>query len=209
MVENCSIGVEDKEKVCRRNGPFLFVIRGIPGSGKSFLAEALKGYLFEISSPVEVLDPDSIKKEDDLYKSFTDGLRRDEPTLDPKIYPFRYLINRARETLLERGIIIWNQPFVDLDGLDITIRKLEDCLPERKACVLVIEVVTPVEIAKERVRRRIEEGGHGPKEEKFTEFVNLYKSSVNLGYDTIEVDGSALVGQNVSLIRKKLIGIND
>lgn len=175
----------------------LIIVRGLPGSGKSVLSEAIAQRL-PVGS-VTLLDPDLILEEEE-YNSFVLNLSLTNPDLDSKYYPYRYLIHKAEDSLISRKLVIWNQPFTDLHGLEYTIRKLQKRLAERghgSFEVLIVEVEVPVDIAQARIRSRIERGGYGPNEELFVEYVQRYETVQGLGldYGVLGVNGTQDVSQ--------------
>lgn len=73
------------------NNPALVFIRGIPGSGKSYLAEALEKSLG--SENVIMLDPDKIDLTSKEYLEFSESLTKEG--VDKKLHPFRWLRTNA------------------------------------------------------------------------------------------------------------------
>ncbi len=168
-------------------GPILLLIRGLPGSGKSTQARFLSEKLGKEKSLL--LDPDYIDKKESEYLEFSESLAQKEPDLPVNIHPYRYLMNRALNGLKFSNIVIWNQPFIDLDQMDYTVRKLaKDSNIDFET--IVVDIETPIEISKQRNRLRIEKGGHGPSEEVFDGFVANYKRADSLGYRWIALDGT-------------------
>lgn len=184
------------------NKPVLIIIRGLPGSGKSVIANELsKKDLYE---PIVILDPDSINFDSKEYIKFTEKLT--ENGVDPLLHPYRYLRNLAYETILEKGTIIWTQAFTNQDLLDRTIKNLKNYSEEKslELSVLIVEVEIDVSIAKERTKQREEKGFHGVSEENFIRFINDYKTFEEYGYKLIKVNGSDNVEKSVASILDKL-----
>lgn len=191
-----------KEKNCLIFRPTLVIIRGIPGCGKTYLAQALRANL--ISDEVETLDPDLIDFSGNEYKSFVEQLSIEEPKLESKIYPYRYLLKKAKQALDQGKIVLWDQPFSNLQALEKTIKKLTGYVEEKgnNLKVLIVEIETPLSIAKERIRQRKIGGGHGPDEKTFENFVSTFKRADSLGYDTVSVDGMKIDQSVFSIINK-------
>lgn len=192
-----------KEKNYPIFGPTLVIIRGIPGCGKTYLAQALRTNL--TFDNVEPLDPDLIDFSGDEYRGFARRLSIEEPELDSKIYPYRYLFKKAKQALSEGRIVVWDQPFSNLRALEKTIEKLTSHVEKEgnNLKVLIIEIEIPLLIAKERIRQRKIDGGHGPEDKALENFVSTFKSADGLGYDIVSVDGTK-IDQSASSIIDKL-----
>src|SRR5687767_12616624 len=92
--------------------PALIMIRGLPGSGKSYLAKALKKALGE--DKVVMLDPDSIDKNSKDYTQMAEALTSEG--VDEKLFPYRYSRGLAYKGIEQNKVIMWNQAFTNLDG---------------------------------------------------------------------------------------------
>lgn len=167
--------------------PALIIVRGIPGSGKSFLTSRLA----EMIGNVVVLDPDLIDKSSEDYRQFSAQLSSEG--VDEKFHPFRYLRKRGFDAILNNQIVIWNQAFIDLNGFEITVKRLTDFANEHgiDLPLLVVEVEIDPEIAQSRITQRHDDGGHDVPDDKFNEFVANYESFSKYGYTTVAIDGAA------------------
>lgn len=182
------------------NGAVLVLMRGLPGSGKSHLAEALQQSLSD--DEVVSLDPDATDYESEEYKKHTQQLT--EEGVDPKLHAYRFLRSKAYAGIADRKVIIWNQPFTNLEIFKKMIKRMEDFAAEHKVplSILIVEVEIEPNIAKERVKKRKEDGGHGPSDKTFERFINDYASFAHLGFATVSVSGESDVAQSVSEAKK-------
>tara|TARA_B100001245_G_scaffold67143_1_gene46838 strand:- start:6009 stop:6629 length:621 start_codon:yes stop_codon:yes gene_type:complete len=182
-----------------RKQPVLVIIRGIPGSGKSYLSLRLQAALGG-SKDVEVLDPDAINQQSADYQELVAKLRSD--TVDEKLYPYRYLRAKAYDAIEAGKILIWNQPFISFDGITKTIERLMTHAKEngKDLSVIVVEVELNKDLARARVADRKQQGGHGPSEGTLERFMRDYKSFAGNGYKTITVDGASDVSRSTEMI---------
>jgi predicted kinase len=167
--------------------PLLIVVRGIPGSGKTYLAEELRTALGEDN--VVMLDPDATNYDSKEYKAHTQALTTEG--VDPKLHAYRFLRGQAYDGIAAHKIIIWNQPFTNLEIFHKMVGRMHD---HAAACdttlpILVVEVAIDDTVAKARVAKRMQAGGHGPSDATFERFVRDYATFANEGYDTVTVQG--------------------
>lgn len=167
--------------------PVLVLVRGIPGSGKSFLAKELAKE-FDHDSYIS-LDPDQTDYESQAYKDHVIQQRKEG--VDEILHPYRFLRAKAYKAIENHQIIIWNQPFTDLQILRNVTNRLEEHAHENqtKLPILIVEVEIPEKEAWKRLEIRKAAGGHGPEEERFKKFVSDYSTAAEAGYQTITVDG--------------------
>jgi len=182
--------------------PALILIRGLPGSGKSYLAAALQQALGAANTVI--LDPDKINFESKAYRALTNTLTAEG--VDPKFYPYRYLRSRAYAAIEAHQYVIWNQGFTNLDGFKKTVVNLQTYAADHgtELPLLVVEVAIEHDTAKARVAARAKQGGHDVPEEAFTRFINDYRSFANEGYPTVTVHGEDHVATSVATIKNAL-----
>lgn len=180
----------------------LVFIRGVPGSGKSFLADALEKSLGQKN--VLILDPDKINKASKEYLEFSKDLSKEN--VDKKLHPFRWLRYRACRGSLEHKIIIWNQPFTVVDIFNRLVTFVQDYAKQHgvNLPVLLVEVELNHELAKERVLKRKQAMGHGPSESTLASRINDHKSYADQGYNFVAVKGDDDVSVSVATVTKKL-----
>jgi len=184
----------------KNNKPLLIFVRGLPGSGKSYLSEALIDQVG--ASRTLLLDPDAIDTENAGYKLLANELI--EQDLNPAILPFRWLRQSACKGVSNGKIVIWNQPFTIKGVFDRLIQFIKDTSTyDGDLRVLVVEIeIDPIE-AKQRIDKRMEEGGHGPDDETFAKRVFEYESFSD-SYDTVRINGSEEINASVQKILKKI-----
>jgi predicted ABC-type ATPase len=183
-------------------GPILMMIRGVPGSGKSYLAAALKKSLGQ--DGVVVLDPDAIDQTNEAYLNFSKQLALEG--VDEKFHPYRFSRAQAYEAITSGKIIIWNQAFVNLDGFEKTVNNLRTYATEHgvRLPLLVVEVAVNTTTAKSRITERQAQGGHGVPGEAFARFVGDYASFSEKGYDVVSVNGEDNIAMSVAIVKKAL-----
>lgn len=182
--------------------PVLVLVRGLPGSGKSYIANKLQEQLqakYGTDSTV-MLDPDAINYESSEYTALVAELTAQG--VDPKFYPYRSLRGRAHAGITSNKVIIWNQPFTNFDGFNKTVINLSAHAEEHHTTlpILVVEVMTNPAVAKQRVVQRKKAGGHGPSDATFERFEREYQSFADKGFTTITVDGEDQVTKSVDAI---------
>jgi hypothetical protein len=177
--------LKKKETEVYAQNAILVILRGLPGSGKSHLAEDIKNRIANKS--ISIVDPDMIDEADDSYKDFTAYLAKNEPELESKFYPYRFLLSKSAEVLRQRGVVIWNQAFTDVDGMIYTARKLTS-LCSNKIGILVVQLESSPDDAWKRVVSRMRSGGNCMSKEKFDEFVQRYKYLEEIPYPSISIN---------------------
>lgn len=185
--------------------PVLVFIRGVPGSGKSYLATTLQAAIGK--DKVIVLDPDATNYKSKAYTTLSKSLTAEG--IDAKFHPYRFLRRRAYEGITSNKIIVWNQPFTDLDGFNKTVINLQAYATERniELPLLVVEVVVSPDVAKQRIANRRSQGGHGPTQEVFERFVSDYVSFSDQGYTTVAINGEEDISLSVTTVIQALQGL--
>jgi len=182
--------------------PTLIIVRGLPGSGKSYLASALHKSIGEDAAVM--LDPDAT---DYLSQEYIDHIKTQAAEgVDPKLHAYRFLRAKAHKGIVDRKIIIWNQPFTNLEIFNKMIANLRGHAAENNThlSILVVEVEVDPATAKERIAKRKQAGGHGPSDNTFGRFIGDYKSFAEEGYETVSVHGQDDVAVSVAAITKAL-----
>jgi predicted ABC-type ATPase len=188
--------------------PVLVIVRGVPGSGKTYFAELLEKAL---GKDICVnLDPDATDYNSQEYKDHVQEQIKEG--VDTKLHPYRFLRAKAYKAILEGKVIIWNQPFTDLAIMKKVTDRLEEYskLHQTQLSILVLEVIVPKEVAWERIAKRVASGGHGPSEGRFTQFFKQYQSASPGGYECVSIDGladnSEIVGKIADKLKSNLSG---
>jgi len=182
--------------------PILVLIRGLPGSGKSYLAHAVREALG--AAQVVSLDPDATDYTSQAYLDMSASLTKDG--VDEKFHPYRFLRAQAYDGIEHNKVIIWNQAFTNLDGFQKTVVNLTTYAQDHGAALplLVIEMEIDPAICKQRVTERAGKGGHDVNEEAFTRFISDYHSFASEGYNTITIDGQADTKTSVEAVLQAL-----
>ena len=178
--------------------PLLLFVRGLPGSGKSYLTEQL-AKAFDPAKLV-VLDPDATDYDSPAYADHVKD--QTEQGVDPKLHAYRYLRAQAYTGIAEYKVIIWNQPFTNLEIFNKMVANLKREADENhtELPILVVEVEVDPATAKSRVAARKQTGGHGPSDNTFSQRQADYFSFADRGYQTITVHGEDDVQTSVATI---------
>jgi predicted ABC-type ATPase len=182
--------------------PTLLMVRGLPGSGKSYLAMALSQALGQDN--VVILDPDATDYNSPEYLELSKSLSAEG--VDEKFHPYRYLRGKAYKAIENNQIIIWNQAFTNLDGFNKTVANLQTYAEEHdaKLPLLVVEVEINHDTAKARVTERADQGGHDVNEEAWERFFGDYRSFSDEGFNTVSVNGENDVNASVAAVQQAL-----
>jgi thymidylate kinase len=196
---NTTPSTEEKTETAH---PTLIMVRGIPGSGKSYVVAKLQESIGKDN--VVILDPDATDHSSKEYTELSSTLTAEG--VDAKLHPYRFLRTNAYKAVDAHKIIIWNQAFIDLDGFGKTVNNLSAYALDHgtKLPTLVVEVEINSDIAKQRVAKRAAEGGHDVPEEAFDRFIDRYESFATKGYTTVTVNGEDDVATSVSSILRAL-----
>lgn len=181
--------------------PTVVLIRGLPGSGKSYLSEEI---LKQVGSDiVVVIDPDKIDFEAEDYLEIAKGLQADG--VDERLYPYRYLRANAHRAIENDKLIVWNQAFTNLYIFNRTILNLQNHALDngKKLNFVVVEVGIDNQTAKKRIQSRADKGGHNVSSEKFKQFTDDYESFASQGHDgVVSVDGDGDAAEQAAKIIK-------
>lgn len=182
--------------------PALVLIRGLPGSGKSYLATALVAAIGE--EQVVTLDPDTIDYASEEYQALSEQLSRDG--VDEKFHPYRYSRARAYAGIGHDQVIIWNQAFTNLDGVQKTVNNLQAYAEEhgKQLPVLVVEVGIDANTARQRIASRKAAGGHDVPDENFARFTADFRSFAGEGFPTVQVKGDGDINTSVAAVTSAL-----
>jgi deoxyadenosine/deoxycytidine kinase len=186
--------------------PTLVLIRGMPGSGKSYLATALRKSLQQKTGQdgVVLLDPDATDYQSKAYIEHTEALTVEG--VDPKLHAYRFLRAKAYKAIEDHKIIIWNQAFTNLEIFNKMIDRLRDhaALHHTELPILVVEVEIDLATARARTAARERAGGHGISDNAFERFIGDYKSFAGEGFNTVTVQGDADIAESVMSVLKAL-----
>lgn len=168
---------------------WFVVIRGLPGSGKSTLAAEVQKTMGE---QCEILDPDLINYGSQEYLMFVAELEE----VDPKFYPYRFLLNRAGEALNNGKNVLWCQAWTRLDGIKRAMGTISNRVPNVN--LAVVELKVPDGELGKRLEDRQNVGGNKLDRRPLEEFMEAHErwSDRELERETVylELNGMAEVG---------------
>lgn len=178
--------------------PTLVVVRGVPGSGKSYIATELQRKIGD--DKIVLLDPDTIDYESDAYRAHCKNQAAEG--VDPLLYAYRFLRGQAYEAIEQHKVIVWNQPFTNVDIFHKMIQRLKDHAAEHNTIltILIVEVSIDLAVARRRVEQRKRDGGHGPSEQTLNKRFQDYRSFAGLGFRVISVHGEQAVNVSVETV---------
>jgi len=181
--------------------PLLIIIRGLPGSGKSYLASSLQREFGHEN--IVLLDPDAIDFESQAYK---DHLAKQPEGDDPKVFPFRFSQDKAYAGITAHKIIIWNQAFTNLEMFERMLGRLEAHAQTQGTHlpVLIVEVAIDPAVAKQRVARRATDGGHDVDNENFERFLRDYTSFAGRNFEVLSVNGEDDITALVKIVADRV-----
>jgi hypothetical protein len=175
--------------LAERSENLLVLVRGLPGAGKTKFSRKLTSRIEESIH----LNPDEIEKNDE-YRTFSKRLGQDG--VSEVFHPYRYLRERAVDGLRKGGLIVWEQPWSSMEGINITVDHLRERVTGEMR-VLIVDVDIEPEEAWRRVKKRLESGGHGPDKQVFNRFVEDYCSAEELPYDHLSISGSGILDDQI------------
>ena len=172
----------------KENQATVLFIRGIPGSGKSTIAKFLSE---KIKADILILDPDSIDYQGKAYLNHVETMKNQG--VDSKLFAYRFLRQQAYDGIEAKKLVIWNQPFSNLEIFNKMTKRLYDFakVVGVKLKIIVVEVEIDLELAYSRIKDRIKKGGHGPTRGRFEKFTVELNSFKNTNYQVINVDGTS------------------
>jgi len=183
--------------------PVAIFIRGLPGSGKSFIAAELARQLG--TQTAVLLDPDATDYESDTYKHHVKTMEAEG--VEQKLHAYRFLRGQAYKAIENGKIIIWDQPFRNLEIFHKMIGRMHEHAEAvgTTVKVLVVELEIDLDTAKARVEKRKAHGGHGPSDTTFENFSAEHKSFDDQDFNIVKVKGKDDVGKSVEKIMKALL----
>jgi len=195
-----------QQKNTHDHGAALIFIRGLPGSGKSFLAAELVRRLG--AKRAVLLDPDAVDMTSAAYKDHVQ--QQISEGVEPKLHLYRFLRARAFNAIAAGRIVIWNQPFRDAEVFNNVVRRFKDFAKENSVelQLLIIEVEIDAELARQRVQQRKESGGHGPSGDMFDRFVREHTSFEGKGYKIVRVQGNDPVEVSANKVLSSIEGLS-
>lgn len=181
---------------------FLIIMRGLPGSGKSYVAKKLE----ETLGPQElvILDPDGIDFTSSEYSQFSEELSRQG--VDIALHPYRFLRANAYSAIDAGKIILWNQAFTNQELVHRTIINLQAHASEKEKTLncLIAEMNIDPETAKARVKSRADAGGHAVTNEVFERFLKDYKPLEGYDYPLLSLDGGSLAELSAQVLAEEI-----
>lgn len=178
----------------------VILVRGLPGSGKTYMAQKLIPLL---DRRVVLLDPDTVDTDSQEYRQHVETLLHEG--VDERLHLYRFLRGQAYQGIASGDIVMWNQPFTNLDIFNKMVANFQLQADEKNVhlSVLVVEVMLDPEVAQKRVIERKQSGGHGPSAAAFDTFTKDYVSFAPEGYHVVSVPGDD-AERAITLIQKEL-----
>lgn len=182
--------------------PVAIFIRGLPGSGKSFVAASLASALGKDNAVL--LDPDATDYESNEYKEHVKTMQAEG--VEEQLHAYRFLRGQAYKAIEDHKIIVWDQPFRNLEIFHKMVGRLNDhaAAHQTRVPILVVEVEIDPLVAKQRVNERKQRGGHGPSDASFQRFINEHTSFADQGFALVKVNGENEASQSVEAIMQAL-----
>ncbi len=116
MIYRMSNDLQEYEQVT------VILVRGLPGSGKTYLSAELQKAIGE--HQVVMLDPDATDYTSQEYIDHTNALTIDG--VDLALHPYRFLRCKAYKAIASKTMVIWNQPFTNLEIFNKMVARLQD-----------------------------------------------------------------------------------
>lgn len=189
------------------DNPVVIFIRGLPGSGKTYIAKALQDAIGK--DKIVMLDPDETDYSSKEYIEHSKAQAAEG--VDEKLHAYRFLRTKAYNGIRSDKIIIWNQPFTNLEIFHKMVSRLKDHAAEhsKQLQMLIVEVEVDHNLAKKRVLARKQAGGHGPSDSTLERRIVDYKSYADQGFNAVTVYGKDDASISVSKIIDALKKIRD
>lgn len=190
------------EKTNANNNPIVVFIRGLPGSGKSYLANKLIKEFKQ--GQIVSLDPDLIDNNCDEYLQHSKELAKDG--VEPNLFPYRFLRSKAYHGIEQGRIIIWDQPFTNVEIFEKLINRLKDHAKKsnKKISFLMVELSIDSKIATQRIKDRLDGGGHGPSEKTFQKFIKDNKNFNSNEIPSVKIDGTNNIIKSVLIVKNAI-----
>jgi thymidylate kinase len=194
----------DNLDVSKIKRPYAIIIRGMPGSGKTYLAMALKKALGE--DTVVLLDPDATDYDSPEYKAHVAAQIAEG--VDPKLHAYRFLRAQAYIAIEDHKIFIWNQAFTNLEIFNKMVARFHEHAAEFKVelPILVVEIEIDPENAKTRIRNRQRTKAYGGADAELLKRIDDYQhiTFAGEGFETVVVHGESNVEKSVKSIMEAL-----
>jgi adenylate kinase family enzyme len=123
---------------------YLIIIRGIPGSGKTYFAQKINKNL-----PSEVIDPEYIKI---TQRNFIEFRKLHPQEKRIKRLKFLFNLDKTKKLLNEGKSLIWTQPWRKASGLKTTIEHIQNSVPTK---VIVLEINVDPKLCWERSKEKL------------------------------------------------------
>lgn len=161
------------EENYKRSGQ-LIIVRGLPGVGKSTIIEHTS-HAIHPDSEVTIINPDNIDIEAlDIFAS-EDGREGNE-----RQWKYRYTLAETLRSLEQGKTVIWDQPWGQLKGIEITLENISILLENNLPKVTIVDLYAPKDLAMQRLNFRIANGGHGPTQETANQMYSEYEELIHL-----------------------------
>lgn len=150
--------------------PRILIVRGKPGSGKSTASEL---FMDEIEN-IKYINPDKIS-DDELTEFIQQNESKYKSGGDKKNWLYRMCFAKAINALNENREIVWDQPWSQLSGIELTYENFIEKLGRDGFSFGIAEIYSSDETSKDRVNARKTNGGHGPSENTLHYLIKGYQ----------------------------------
>lgn len=191
---------------------FLLIVRGLPGCGKTTVIDEIMK-LWEFSEAIR-LNPDEINVYSVEFLSFCETFNLRSPNLPLKKKIYRYLLRIACQKLINRKIVIWEQPWRSKECLLTTIENIgiiaygmNNPLNFSKLpfSIGIVEISINKNEAQKRIEIRFQKEKHSLAPKDFIEFIDAIEPFDDIGFPFIRIDGTKQKSELAIEIKKFII----
>ena len=129
--------------------PLLLLVRGLSGTGKSTIAQALANQL-----EIEMLQTDTVRQELVNAGRLTGGIQTAKYSAENRQRVYDEMLSSAEQLLVQRSSVILDGTFLSRNQRDLVAQLAKRC----HARWLIIHCQCPFEVAQQRIAARLQRG---------------------------------------------------